>query len=730
MLALGALGAGCGGGAGAGGHARSAERGTAASVAVSDDAFAGAVHDLLLADPGSRDRRARLEPAFARQMVRTTDRFKTHATDRALAAVTGGMYLLRTRELTPGMLDAAHDAIVPAAREFASRGDEGRARAMYEILARSANDGDKRDASTHLEALTAWTKDTVATGGPVQRAGALEVIAVSRWLLEPSDQALDEASTRTTAWIAAALELRNAYRSKHAVPPREEGAEAYRALQSGGATLAAIYLRNADAAGAVRAIERAQAGELVRPDLLRALEAATDKPTDAKRWVDVLHGLRPAPSPEGQEDDAIVDKELLRAAAFAVAIEAYRLDPSLPEAAGAVAAGLQEYGMGEASPAVLVEALRKHADVRTIGGALAIVMHAMAMEVDAQDAAAARRTFRAATPLLAIADRFGGKLQPSAPRVRAMMGEIELREGRVAEARDLIKTAALTEKSGATLATLARIERHDGQIPAAVGHLREALPAADVANDPALKGEILLTLSDIARQQGDATGARTPLVDALRDLAKARGAGDGEDRARVERVLSRVLDRFGAVKNADRALERAFDAAPRDKQQASATLGLIVGRALLRGDLPAARDGLRRAVAADIGDDDLVYIALWERLLEKQLKAASDGTADRVFSQILDDGRWIGRLSAFGSGRIRADELVSSAKTPAQATEALFYAALDRRTAGDLKGAEAMLRQVLQGGGVELMEVALTRDLLDGAKARVSGPLPDGVGIP
>jgi len=57
-----------------------------------------------------------------------------------------------------------------------------------------------------------------------------------------------------------------------------------------------------------------------------------------------------------------------------------------------------------------------------------------------------------------------------------MMGEIELREGHVDEARDLLKSASQGDKAGGVLATLARIERFDGQLPAAIGHLKKRWP--------------------------------------------------------------------------------------------------------------------------------------------------------------------------------------------------------------------------------------------------------------
>ncbi|WP_394843309.1 hypothetical protein LZC95_40450 [Pendulispora brunnea] len=721
LLALSGSLLGC---AGSGEGARSPYGATAPDVAVSDDAFAGAVRDLLSSAPGSKERSQRLAGVEARQMARAAARFRNHTPNRGVAALTGGLYLARTGELTKDIFgQKGKEALAFGAKEYATRGDEGRAQALYNLLFPLSSDQEKKDIQSHLDALNAWIRDGKQKYGPVRNAHELQSIATARRLLEPNDAALQDASNRTVQWVQAGLALRNSLRDKRIPSTREEGIEAFGALQTGGRTLAAIHLLACDAQGALAAIDRAGARELVRPDLLLALERAGERP-DSLRWLDVLRALRPPSSRDSQEEEAMFeDHELFRAASWAVSIEAYRLDPSLPEAAGAVAAGLQEYGMAEASPAVLVAAAKAHPDARTIGGALSIVMHAMELEVSGEDVAAARRAFKASGPLLALADQSKARTEPSSGQVRGLMGELELREGRVAEARELLK-AASQDRSGGVLATLARIERFDGQLPAASAHLKESLAAPDVARDPALKGEIQLMLGDIAAEQGNSAAARASYTDALKELARARTRGEPEERARVERVLARVLDRFGAGQPASKALERAYDNAPRDKQQVSATLGQMVGRALVHSDLPKARDGLRRAIQADLEQEDIVYLALWVRLLERQLKVQPDGTEEKVFSSILDDGRWIGRLAAFGGGRIKADELIASAKTPAQKTEALFYAAMDRRITGDQRGAEATLRQVLKTGGIDLMEVALTRDLLNSGRVSV-GPLPE-----
>ena len=711
----------------------SPERTTAAAAEVSDDAFASAVRDLLAADPGSRERSSRAAGVCARQMVRSSARFRSKSPDRALSAIGGAMAVLRPGDLTPSALGPEGPTVMRAAAlELAKKGDEGRARAVYEILMKVVPDAERPQIKAHLDAIQAWVKDT-SGAGPVEQAGGQARAAVSRALLEPSPEAAKEADQKVAEWLEKAIVLRNAYRARKATPTPKEGNEALRARGSAGPTLAALHLRHADVHGALAALERGQAKEVTRPELVRAMEAAADKPS-AGRWLDVARALRPTAAPSGARDDddeAPQDQDLARAAAFGAVMEAYRLDPTLPEAAGSAAAFLMDYGMGEAAPAVLAEAVKANPEPRVVQTALGMTLRAMAEETQNDEPDAARRVFKAAAPLLAVADRpdLAPKLRPGPARVRAMMGEIEVREGRLGDARALLEQAAAVEKSAATLLLLARIDWHDQKSSAALARLREAQGLPDAQKDVGLRAEILLAQSDILREEGDAQGARAPLVEALKDLAKVRQAGEAEDRARIERAIARVLDRFGATAPAAKALDRALDASARDKRQAAATVGQQVARAFVMGDLKTAREALARGVAFELEGGDLVYYAMWVRVLEKQQRAPSDGTAERVLTHSKGDQRWVGRIAAFGLGLVKADALVAAAKTPAQKTEALFYAAIERRAAGDVKGGDDALRQAVAAGGLELMEVAIARDILSGAKARLSGPVPE-VGLP
>jgi tetratricopeptide (TPR) repeat protein len=714
------------------------ERGGPAVPEINDEGFAGAVHDLLLAERGTTDRAVRLGAVEARQMARSDARFKSRATDRGLSAVSGGLYFVHVGEQTQRLLGPrGPEALKGALRELSIRGDEGRARSLYDLLLPLVADAERVDVLSHLSALDAWTRDAVAVGGPVASAGAIERIAVRRRLLESSEAALTDAARATGEWIARAVVLRDKFRkTPHTQPPREEGAEAWRALETGPLVLVALYLRDANASGAMAALDRAQARELLeseRPQFAAALGALVKEPT-ADRCIDLLTQLRPLTGREQarEEEDFADDRDLFGAAAFAVASECYRLDPTVPQVSLTLGIALEELGMAEAAPGVLSEAVKAHPDVHVASEALALSLDAIASEEDAGEPDAARRAFVAAQPLLAVASQkdLVGKVHPSAARLRAAMGEIELREGRINEARALLKQSADEEKSGGVLLSLARIEWRDGHAQVALDHLRDALTAHDAARDPALRGEILLTISDVTREKGDFAAARTPLTDALKDLVQSRNVQEADGRARAERVLARVLDRFGAVQPAQRALERAYAAAPGDKRQATQTVELVIGRAFVRGDIAAARDGLQRALAADLDSADLVYFALWVRLLERQLRITTDGEPDRVFTSLPDDGQWVAALASFGQSKLKADELIARAKSPMQKYEALFYSAMDRRATGDTKGGDDLLRQVVAGTGLELSEVSLAREILDPSRRQAGGPLPPDVSIP
>jgi len=707
----------CGpGGSGKSSHLPTEAR-TAATVEVGDDAFASAVRDLL-SSPRSSERDTRLEGVLARQMDRAHMLFRRKSSERGLAAVKGGLYLLRPGDLKATTLGPhGADALNAAVKELSQHGDEGRSRALYELLIRIVPAPQRPDVQGHLDALAAWARDGQALDGSavlphardredasvytsMDTPAELQRVALTRALLEPSKDALDAATAATRVWLSAAAHPLQTW-------SRYDRVEAVRARQSAAATVIALYLRNDDARGAVDAINHDDRLRQTAPrHLFSAVSALADK-NEGEHWREVLDAL--LPSEEDSEDEPVIDRDLLGAALVTTATEAYRADPTSLKPALTIAELLQSFGMGEASPAVLVEACKAHPDAISLDQSLFITERALEAATEADDPEAARRTFRAAEPILAIAERAKLTLKTSPARVRGTMGEIELREGRLDVARDLLKNATSAEPSPTLLLDLARIERHDGDLPSAAAHLKTAFEGATEA---AARGEITLVSSEVMVAQGDAEGARKQLGEALKALIATRNVREPAMRARVERAIVRIYDRFGLSKQAEDALQRAREATPRDKTQLAATLALAGSRAVLRTDLRAARDTLSRAVSADLADEDLVYFALWERALERQQRAQTDGVADRVLASVSDDGSWTAKLAAFGVGKATADDLIAAAQSPSKRVEAMFYVALDQRSKGDRAKADEVLKQVAGGAGVDLIEADLARQLI------------------
>lgn len=703
-----------------------AERSTGANAPVSEEAFPSALRDLLTSEPGSADRAARLTGVVARQTTRASTRFKEGARTRGASALTGALALVRSGELTPQALGAeGPNALRGMAADVSQRGDDARARAVYELLSRVGNDAERADAKQHIDAIEAWSKDTTR-GGPVAVAGQRANAAIYRHLLEPSREAHDLAVARTTEWIEKSTSLRAQYRARKAMPAREEAQEALRALSTGAVLLASIALRNSDVAGALALVDKAEARELGRPDFVAALEGAASSPS-ADSYVKLVRTLRPqSPGTTRDEEEIPADPDVLRSAMWGVAIEAYRLDVQNPEAAAAVATFLLDFGMTDAAPAVLADASKKTNDPRIQSALIGISLRAMADSIDADDGDAARRAFVAAKPILASIEQKGlaSKLNPPPSKLFALAGEVELRDGRIVEARALFEAAAKSDKSSAIALQLARLDAHEGKRDGALARTRAAEGAEDAARDPLLSAELRVFEAELLREGGDDAGAKKLLVDVLRDLTKVRQGQEGSVLARVERLVARALDRFGATEGASRALERALDATPRDKRQAAATVGQWAGSALARGDLKGLRSAFDRALALDLETEDLVYYALWVRLLEKQQRSSADAAAERVLTKAQNDPRWIGRVAAFGAGALKGDALVAQAKTPSQKTEALFYSAMEKRLAGDPKGAEQALKEVVSGGGLELIEQSVAREMLT-RRPPLPGPVPD-----
>ncbi|HEU4538701.1 MAG TPA: hypothetical protein VFS00_31485, partial [Polyangiaceae bacterium] len=429
---------------------------------------------------------------------------------------------VRKGELRPEMFRGPGDRALELATEaVAATGDEGKAVALYNLRRAALAPGDRSvaDLQGHAAALRQWTDAFVTKPG----VGANEVAgyrareAVGRALHEPTEPALREARVAIDVWGDGGLVFQTpgqlALRGEQRPRPmrREDAIEGYRAHVSAGLVLAAIYLRHGDARGAREAVASARVE--VAPALVDRLRAAAEG-DGAPAWRALLDAWSQALQ---NSEDMGVDRDLLQAAAFGTAVEAYRRDPSSPEVVTQLASSLVALGMPEVAPAVLVEALRANPDPELASAIFETLGRVMWREVDADDPGSAHRVFRAAEPLLAIADSgaLRGRVRPSPNALRLLAARVEGRAGQLPAARALLATLARQEPSGTVFMLAAEVERQLHAPRAALGYLGSALATSELRSDPVREAEARLLASDLRRELNDPAGAKQELSAAL-----------------------------------------------------------------------------------------------------------------------------------------------------------------------------------------------------------------------
>lgn len=706
------------------------------ALPVPDDAFAVELHRILRDGRPSAERLGRLAGVVRRQLTHAEQRFATNHDARAAQSVFGALFLVRAGEDRSDMIDASGDkALAGTVSRVSARGDEGRAEVLMKMRAALLAPGSpaRADVDAHLATLEQWTKDT-RTGGPMQRLAAEQRTAAARAMVDPSDRALKAGVVAVTAWIKRGTEHLAEIERTNNMGDRDETIEALRAVASGGAVLAALYVRHGNARGALEALEQtgiahvheALPEKMQRPlaDFYARLQDAAQG-DGAREWTLLAAAFAHQIPPDRRVQ---IDDDLRTAGVFCASLEAYRRDPRDLDAAVFLSRSLAYFGMPEAAPLVLGEALQAHPGPSTASAAMELVLAAVSDSAENEDVETARRTFAAGAGVLtlAAAPTLAGRVEPSPSRARYIMASIELRSGNPGAARALLQEAVKGEPSVARYTTLAMVERQSGNAAGASAAIEQALRAPDARVALLEVAEAHLLAYEISRDGGAPDRAKGSLDAALATALSARKMrGNAAAQARAERILGRVLEGYGETKGATRAFDRALSLAASDRPQLAAAMLDAIGRALVRRDLAAARAALKRGIEGDVSEEDLVYGSLWVSLLERQLKVAPDGTVERA---LRPGGKspWTAKLTAWLGGKINDNDLNTAAQNPSQRVEAAFYTAMARRVAGD-PSADQRLKAVASSPVIDLLEVRIARDLVAPA---VRADLPGGVQLP
>ncbi|HKQ71999.1 MAG TPA: hypothetical protein VJT73_21790, partial [Polyangiaceae bacterium] len=448
------------------------------TVAVADDGFSTSVHRLLREGKPTPDRLGLLAGVVARQLKHASERFGTGQPELGLASITGALLLVRVGEFRMEMFEGSQTAFAAAIAEVAPRGDEGRAVAFLTMQNAISPQGSpaRKDGEDHLAALRAWMIDTRKSNS-LEALGGEQKVQAMRSLVEPTPESLEAAQSATVRWIEQSLKMKEDRRVGTTRPRREDELEAFRAFRSGAETLAALHLRHGDAKSALDSIDNSVARKVAPPSFYERLDRAANG-GDAAAWKELLAWLwKDSPGSADSDPSLAVDPNVLKAALFGTALQAYRLDPTVADVNLALATLLVQIGLPEAVPPVLADAATLHPDPALLSASFRILLETILRESEADDILTARRVYTASRPLLTFASKpeFIGRVEPSAGRMQLAMGTIETRAGNLEAAKPLLESSSLSEPTVEALLKLAAIERQARQPDAALAQLTRAL---------------------------------------------------------------------------------------------------------------------------------------------------------------------------------------------------------------------------------------------------------------
>ncbi len=699
-------------------------------VAVDDQTYAESAYRVLLAQQGTVEERMNLLAGVVRyQLDRAKGYFDAGHEQAGLRTFQGAVLLLRAGEHQTKIFEGRNAVLVDAVEALARMGNEGQSGAIYNwLLDLAKSESERDDAISHLDALEAWRK-TSAKSGPLQAAGTLERESVQRALVDSSEESLVAARDAIVDWMHRALEADLGRTPIRSPEERDEAMEAYRAIKGGGATLLGLMLRHGRLRLALDTIEQEELNGVISTALIRRVELAV-KEDDAASWRE-LFGLYDSIR-RAEDVEMAVDLGVARGAAWGAALELHRSAPQSVEAAKPLAQELAHYGLAEVAARMLRGVYGNTPSAADLSFALGLFMQTIVLEEQVGQLSVSRRVYEEARPLLELAatKRYASRVQPSPARFEYVMGALELRAANLARAEELLRGAALRESSTATLESLAAIYRQRGRAADATGALERAFERAHREGARETEVRVLLALAEIQWEHAPRAVAGT-LGRALSTALEARNAArSNPEQAVAERALAQVLDRFGRRDEARRAMSRACELSRSENHQLAVTLLDAARRALTYQDLAAARDAAHEAIDGELGDDDMVYVAVWLRVLELQLGVASDGTVERALGRIDDSSRWPAALRDWAFDRIDSTELTARAVDAVERTEALFYVTMKTWT-GRRERIPDALRDVAKSEAVELMEVAIARDLVaERDLPPLALELPEGAELP
>jgi hypothetical protein len=119
------------------------------------------------------------------------------------------------------------------------------------------------------------------------------------------------------------------------------------------------------------------------------------------------------------------------------------------------------------------------------------------------------------------------------------------------------------------------------------------------------------------------------------------------------------------------------------------------------------------------------YFALWVKAISARAHVDLSPDVSSLLGRLARSDAWWGHLAQFGIGTIDYARLSAAAKNRGERAEADFYEGIRRTAAGDLQGARALFKAVIDSRMVGFYEYQMAQELLlleDAQLARTLGP--------
>lgn len=502
--------------------------------------------------------------------------------------------------------------------------------------------------------------------------------------------------------------------------PRERRAQAYAKLLEGQRYLESVRSRTLTLEGLRRAQSAFQQAAELEPTLSEARVALAETyliTNDLKQAeVEGLAAVRANADSYGAHrtlarihtlQSGLTDKSLNRAAAdkaVAALLEVIRVHPNDAEAHALLA----EFYVATGREKEAVEALRKWATLPASmeGRFYQVITQGRELSPDAANARLGEVLLGAGQTAEAVAAiRRAMAIAPENPRYLQLLGEA-LEAGGSADngvIEELKRIVALSPTNLGAAQTLARAQARTGKVDDAVATLKGALSAVRPGND-AQRLDLQLTLAKVYEDASRFDEA----VGIYEDLLKSRNIGDrplANDRERRFAVsvlleIAGLRQRAGQTEQALAAFDRMRallpDTDPTADIQRVEFLRSNGKRAEALHNVRAARQRfpedlrLLRQEAQTLAELNRTEEAL--ALLRPRLKGEASDFEEYLFiSNVL-------MYAGKGTEAVEAARKAlsfASAEDPAQTTNALLMLSTAQERAGDMKGAEETLRQIL-----------------------------------